>query len=91
MNCDLFPCKHCKKILECPTFGASIHNMISIMTTCLLPSTAKIDTYLLEKSRIVAQEKDERNFHVFYFMFAGLTQQQLENICLQPPESYRYS
>lgn len=50
---------------------------------------AKIDTYLLEKSRVVNQEKGERNFHVFYFMFAGLTEQQLENICLQPPESYR--
>ncbi|XP_033640146.1 myosin-IIIb-like isoform X1 [Asterias rubens] len=50
---------------------------------------ATIDQYLLEKSRVVNQGKRERNFHIFYYMFAGLTEQQLLNLLLSPPEKHR--
>ncbi|XP_077591330.1 unconventional myosin-XV [Stigmatopora nigra] len=46
--------------------------------------------YLLEKSRIVFQAKDERNYHIFYEMLAGLSSQQKQTLYLQEAETYFY-
>ena len=46
--------------------------------------------YLLEKSRIVTQATDERNYHVFYELLAGLDQQLRDKYGLLTPDKYFY-
>lgn len=42
--------------------------------------SASIETYLLEKVRLVSQSPGERNFHVFYEMLVGLPQLERHNL-----------
>ncbi|XP_072353285.1 myosin-IIIb [Scyliorhinus torazame] len=51
---------------------------------------AKINEYLLEKSRVVHQDEGERNFHIFYYMFAGISAVDQEVYGLLDPKFYRY-
>ncbi|XP_008286228.1 unconventional myosin-XV [Stegastes partitus] len=53
-------------------------------------SGAITSQYLLEKSRIVFQAKDERNYHIFYELLAGLPSQQKQAFYLQEAETYYY-
>lgn len=51
---------------------------------------AVVQKYLLEKSRIVSQAKKERNYHVFYYLLAGASKEECEELHLTRPEDYYY-
>ncbi|GBM19276.1 Unconventional myosin-XV [Araneus ventricosus] len=51
---------------------------------------ARSTEYLLEKSRIVTQASDERNYHVFYEMLSGLSDTEKEKYGLQSADNYFY-
>lgn len=43
---------------------------------------ASIETYLLEKVRLISQSEGERNYHVFYEMLDGMSDEDLERFLL---------
>ncbi|KAI4886345.1 hypothetical protein NFI96_030827, partial [Prochilodus magdalenae] len=51
---------------------------------------AKIEQYLLEKSRVCRQARDERNYHVFYCMLKGMTPEQKKKLGLGKATDYTY-
>ncbi|KAL1007682.1 hypothetical protein UPYG_G00090150 [Umbra pygmaea] len=51
---------------------------------------AYVEKYLLEKSRLVYQEHNERNYHVFYYLLAGASDEERSAFHLKKPEEYHY-
>ncbi|XP_053341324.1 unconventional myosin-IXb isoform X1 [Clarias gariepinus] len=51
---------------------------------------ATIEKYLLEKCRLVSRKSSERNYHVFYYLLVGASQEEREEFKLLEPEYYHY-
>ncbi len=65
-------------------FKYSISMFISVVTG------AKINEYLLEKSRVVSQSSQEQNFHIFYYLMSGMSREKKEVLGLTHLEDYQY-
>merc|ERR1719458_780963 len=51
---------------------------------------ANIETYLLEKARIIRQAPDERTFHIFYQLLLGANQELKANSILETASNYTF-
>lgn len=70
-------------------FGKWINIAFDTQNICI--AGGKIDIYLLEKTRVVHQAKDERNYHIFYQMLEGLESTTKSQLSLNlPAQSYHY-
>ncbi|KAL4000027.1 myosin heavy chain 1/2/3/4/8/13/7B/15 [Sarotherodon galilaeus] len=51
---------------------------------------ARIEQYLLEKSRVCRQAPDERNYHIFYYMLMGMSAEKKKILSLGNAAEYKY-
>merc|ERR1719342_841104 len=51
---------------------------------------ANIETYLLEKARIIRQAPDERTFHIFYQLLTGASQELKSQMILEDAKNYTF-
>jgi myosin V len=68
-------------------FGKYIEIMFDERTSII---GARIRTYLLERSRLVFQPLKERNYHIFYQLIAGATEEEREKLGLLAVEQFEY-
>ena len=70
-------------------FGKFIHINFSTETGAIVG--ARISNYLLEKTRITQQIEGERNYHIFYQLFAGARTELLNRLGLESgPSCFKY-
>ncbi|XP_041698389.2 unconventional myosin-IXb isoform X2 [Coregonus clupeaformis] len=51
---------------------------------------AVVEKYFLEKCRLVFREKNERSYHVFYYLLVGASKEEQREFSLLQPEDYTY-
>ena len=50
-----------------------------------------METYLLEKSRVVFQSPNERNYHILYFLYKGLSKDEHAQFGILDPKDFYYA
>ncbi|VDK73284.1 unnamed protein product [Litomosoides sigmodontis] len=65
-------------------------NTILYFTSNGAIESARFQHYLLEKSRIVSQAPSERNYHIFYYLIAGLTESERQELSLGKVKNFYY-
>ena len=69
-------------------FQLGSSGLVCLLLTCVSP--VHIFEYLLESTRVLSHGEGESNFHMFYYMFAGLYEKQLKDNQLNSPDEHRW-
>lgn len=66
-----------------------LRTISKMMNLSVCVKSARIYTYMLEKSRVITQPLNQSNFHVFYLMMDGLSAEEKYTLYLSNLSAHR--